>query len=166
MKIDGYAILAVNEKGDKAQVRDHHSHDYKLQEYAEWSYMNMEETLLPDGLSDCLVMVFFTHTAHSIFDGEYTEWEEELDIQNHVVMQADYKRFEQKQITGIVTFDGCAEYPREFSEEEKEWFDTLIEDWQLLHDEEFTTFKDGTVTNESFPFESTSTSVQQGRSAS
>lgn len=138
MSIDGYATLAINEKGDKARVVSHFSHDARLETHLEWTELGMEEVLIPNGLSDCLVMVFFSYHAFQSGGWEYTEWEEALNIENHVVIQEKYKEFERLQISFMVSYDGLSEYPREFDDQEKEWFDEIIEDWQMLHDEDFT----------------------------
>lgn len=139
MKADGYAVLAVNETGDKAHIVDYRSHDYRLQELVQWDDMHMEECLLPDGISDCLVMVFFTY--HSYPDGgweaPHSEYAEELNIQHYVIMQENYKEFWREQISYYITYDGIKEYPREFDKQEEEWFDEDIENWEVLYDDDF-----------------------------
>jgi hypothetical protein len=140
MKIDGYAILVVNENGTKSYVVDHNSHDNRLQHCLQWGDMNLEEELLPDGLNDCLVMVFFNYTSVRSSCWEYDEYEDILTIQQHVVMQESYKEFWREQISFTITYDGHRECPREFEDKDKEvenWVDELIEEWEELYDEEF-----------------------------
>lgn len=139
MRIDGYAILAVDEKGDKAVVKDYCSHDERLHQLVQWGDMSMEEVLLPDGLSDCLVMVFFSY--HSYPDGPWeaphSEYAEDLNIEQFVIMQSNYKEFEREQISFLITHDGYVEYPRQFEDDEEQWMNELIEEWEMLHDADF-----------------------------
>lgn len=141
MNIDGYAILAVNEDGTKSFVVEHRSHDDRLQNYLQWGDMNLEEELLPDGLRDCLVMVFFSYSSVRSGCWEYIEYEDILTIQQHVIMQENYKEFWREQISFTITYDGHLEYPREFDSEDKElesWANELIEEWEMLYDDDFT----------------------------
>jgi hypothetical protein len=142
--IDGYATLVVNVKGDRSRVVDRVCQDERLKNVC-WEDMELAEQMLPDGLSNCLVMVFFSYKSVPCGSWEYglhSEYEEVIDIEKFVVMRDNYKAFEHRQISRIITWEGTAEYPREFDEKEKGWFDVMIEDWQLLHDEEFTIYKE------------------------
>lgn len=139
MKIDGFAILAVNEKGDKAVVKDRKSHDERLEDRVQWDDMDIEEFLLPSGVADCLVMVFFSYRSFpdGPWEAPHSEYSEELNIEHYVVMQKDYKEFERLQISYLVTSDGYEDYPRELDDTDADWINGIIEDWELLHDEDF-----------------------------
>lgn len=136
--IDGYAMIAINEDGTKAICTDSHVYDIRLQDL---EFYHLEDELTPDDLVNCLVMVFFKYQSIKIDGGWWgtDEYEDCYNYVNHVVIQDNYKEFWREQISIRVTIHGYEEYPSiNMSEEEEQWANEMIEEWESLYNDEFT----------------------------
>ncbi|MFL1672616.1 hypothetical protein [Paenibacillus dendritiformis] len=133
--VDGYALIAINEDGSKSTCVERSVFDVRLENL---EFYQLEDQLTPDGLKDCLVMVFFKYKSVRSSGWEYVEYEDRFFPVSHVVVQDGYKEFWREQISIEVTYNGYKDYPSDdMTEEEEQWTDEMIEEWETLYNEDF-----------------------------
>lgn len=116
--IHGYATLAINLDGTTAHVFDRKCHDARMEHNIEWGDIPLHELLIPVDTADCLAMVFFSYESIPSFNGESTDYDDDVVIENFVIMQPRFKEFWRSQISLMVTYDGKTHFPRELDDEE------------------------------------------------
>ncbi len=151
-KIDGMAILGIHPSGKAAGCIEYKAFDFRNHNYLTDCFYDdeaVEQLLnqLPEGLSNCIVVTFFTMNWNST-----PTWEEphdgemEYNLVSHTVVHWDYKESYRHDLSVEVTFDGQIAYPLPEggagpykSPDDEEYKQVLndIAEWEEFFDEDF-----------------------------
>lgn len=140
-EVDGVAILAINESGEKAIVLDRIIFDKRLESVC-WEDRCLEEQLNPNNYcfdpltTDCLYISFFKYKV--IPPSSYFEDDaEELALfLSGKTLKQNYKEFFRLQIALDVVYYLSNELDED-TEPTYTWIDEEIEKFQMLYDEDY-----------------------------
>ena len=150
MRVDAFVRLAVDEKGEKTWIVDYQANDIQLNDYfSEFVSKDDADTLIctkevekkfkekygeETAFKNKLLLATFSYRSVSSFNGEHTEWDDETEVIDVLVLDHDYKTTWQKNLTTMYGFS-----PLEELEDKDAWED--IHSWEEFYDEDFAFFK-------------------------
>ena len=150
MRVDAFVRLAVDEKGEKTWIVDYQANDIKLNDcFSEFVSEDDADTLIctkevekklkekygeETAFKNKLLLATFSYRSVSSFDGEHTEWDDETEVVDVLVLDHDYKTTWQQNLTTMYGFA-----PLDKLEDKGAWED--IHSWEEFYDEGFAFFK-------------------------
>lgn len=144
MNVAGFVKLTVNETGEKTLLLDYEANDIQMTDYFS-SFVSQDdaESLISlqqveaklkakygeeSEFKDMLILATFSHQSVPSFNGESTEWDDETEIIDVLVLDQNYKTTWQRNLTTLYEFE-----PLEEQDE--------IHAWEEFYDEDFSLFK-------------------------
>lgn len=142
--MDGYIKFAANANNGKTWVVEVSTNDVQLGDYFREFLTENADDLVDLGAvekknpaaftSHTLLLVTFSHRSIPSFDGETTEYEDETEVHDVLVLDANYQATWQKNLTTMYGFSTLEELKDNEALEE-------IAVWEEFYEEDFSFFK-------------------------
>lgn len=150
MNADGFVQLAIDETGEKTLLVDYQANDIQLIDCFSAYVSDDEEDSLVSiheveqkfkakygedvQFKNKLLLISFSYRSVSYFNGECTEYDDETEVVEMLILDHDYKTTWQKNLTTMYQDE-----PLEQLEDKEAWHE--IHSWEEFYDETFALFK-------------------------
>jgi hypothetical protein len=142
MNVDGYIKFAVDTTGEKTWVVEYKANDIQLEDYFrefmgetadDLVDLGEVEKINPD-IKNSMLLVTFAYRSVSSFNGESTDYDDETEVRDVIVLDTDYKTTWQKNLTTMYGFSTLEEL------KDNECMNDIHE-WEEFYGEDFEFFK-------------------------